>query len=48
MREYEIKKSVYEQVINKALNEEIIKNIDDIYRDNIDHTDASRILFLKN
>lgn len=39
-------RGVYEQVISKALNEEIKKNINDIeiYKEIIDHTDASSIL----
>lgn len=41
-----LKKGIYEQVINKALNDEIKRNIDDIdiYKDIIDHTDSSKVL----
>lgn len=41
-----LKKGIYEQVINKALSQEIKNNIGDIdiYKQNIDHIDSSRIL----
>lgn len=41
-----LKRGIYEQVINKALSEEIKRNIDDIdiYKENIDYTDASKVL----
>ncbi len=41
-----LKKGIYEQVINKALNREIEKNISelDIYKEDIEYTDSSRIL----
>lgn len=41
-----LKKGLYEQVINRELNEEIKKNIEnvDIYKEIIDQTDSSRIL----
>lgn len=42
----ELNRGIYEQVISKALNEEIKRNIDDIdvFKENIDHADASTIL----
>jgi len=41
-----LRKGIYEQVINKAINDEIKKNINDldVYKEKIDHTDSSNIL----
>lgn len=41
-----LKRGIYEQVINKALNEEIKKNIDiiDLYKEEMDHTNSSELL----
>jgi superfamily II DNA or RNA helicase len=41
-----LRKGIYEQVINKALNDEIQKNINDldVYKEKIDLTDSSSIL----
>ncbi|MFA9397634.1 MAG: DUF3427 domain-containing protein [Clostridiaceae bacterium] len=42
----DLKRGIYEQVINKSLNEEIKKNIDtiDIYKDDMDTTNSSELL----
>lgn len=42
----ELKRGIYEQVINKLLSEEINKNLDDIdtYKENIDNTNSSELI----
>lgn len=41
-----LKRGIYEQIINKALSEEIKKNINDIdvYKDIVNYSDSNKIL----